>query len=116
MHLWNKQELLQALSTELLEHKLSDNLTIDEVVIDSRKTPKSGLFLALKGEKNDAHDFLDQAVKNGCKALLVQDSSKVRNADFLLVRSLAFRAATRALPPSTAFSAIFFASDGFSSR
>lgn len=84
--LWNKKELLEALSGELLQHQLSDNLAIDEVVIDSRKTPKSGLFLALKGDKNDAHDFLDQAVENGCRVVLVQDLSKVKNSDFLLVK------------------------------
>jgi UDP-N-acetylmuramoyl-tripeptide--D-alanyl-D-alanine ligase len=85
--LWTKHELLEALSDELLNHKLCDNLEIDEVVIDSRKTPKSGLFLAIKGDKNDAHDFLDQARANGCVAFLVQDSSKVKDADFILVKN-----------------------------
>ncbi len=86
MTLWTKNELLEALSDQLLEHKLSDNLVVDEVVIDSRKTPKNGLFIALKGENNDAHDFLNQASKNGCKALLIQDKSKIENTDFLLVK------------------------------
>jgi len=89
MTLWTKQELIEALSDELLEHRLSDNLEIDEVVIDSRKTPKSGLFIAIKGEKNDAHEFLEQAIKNGCKVMLVHTKSalkKVKNSDFLLVK------------------------------
>lgn len=85
--LWNKNELLEALSDQVLEHRLDDNLTIDEVVIDSRKTPKSGLFIALKGENNDAHDFLEQASKNGCKALLIEDKSKITNQNFLLVKN-----------------------------
>jgi UDP-N-acetylmuramoyl-tripeptide--D-alanyl-D-alanine ligase len=88
--LWTKQELLQALSSELLEHNLSQNLTIDEVVIDSRKTPKSGLFVALKGEKSDAHQFVLQALTNGCKALLIEDKSalaQVENCDFILVKN-----------------------------
>lgn len=71
MTLWTKSELLQALSGELLEHNLPNDLEIDEVVIDSRKTPKSGLFIAIKGEKNDGHDFLEQATANGCKAAIV---------------------------------------------
>jgi UDP-N-acetylmuramoyl-tripeptide--D-alanyl-D-alanine ligase len=89
MSLWTKQELLEALSDQLLEHKISDDLIIDQVVIDSRKNPKSGLFIALKGENNDAHNFLTQAFENGCKALLVHDKSaltKVKNCDFLLVK------------------------------
>ncbi len=89
MTLWTKQELIDALSSELLEHKISDNLIVDEVVIDSRKTPESGLFLAIKGENNDAHQFLEQAANNGCKIVLVQDKlslTQVPNCDFLLVK------------------------------
>jgi UDP-N-acetylmuramoyl-tripeptide--D-alanyl-D-alanine ligase len=84
--LWKKSELLQALSNEILEQKLSDDFRIDEVVIDGRKTVKNGLFVALKGENNDAHNFLDQALANGCKLLLVSDFSKVKNSDFILVK------------------------------
>ncbi len=89
MNLWTKEELLQALSTELLDHNLQDSLANDEVVIDSRKTPKSGLFIALKGEINDGHDFLEQAFTNGCKVALIQDSQslvKIPHQQFLLVK------------------------------
>lgn len=71
MTLWIKSELLEALSDELLDNNLPDNLAIDEIVIDSRKTSKSGLFIALHGEKNDGHNFLEQAVTNGCKAAII---------------------------------------------
>ena len=90
MTLWTKEELIEALSGQLLEHKITDNLAIDEVVIDSRKTPKSGLFIALKGENNDAHDFLEQAANNGCRVLLVHNKfalEKTKNCDFLLVKN-----------------------------
>jgi UDP-N-acetylmuramoyl-tripeptide--D-alanyl-D-alanine ligase len=90
MILWTKKELIEALSDQLLDYKLSDNLIIDEVVIDSRKTPKNGLFVALKGQKNDAHAFLDQACTNGCVALLVSDKTylkKIKNANFLIVKN-----------------------------
>lgn len=69
--LWNKQELLDALSDELLEHNLNDAATVDEVVIDSRKITKSGLFIAIKGEKNDGHDYLEQVATNGCKIAII---------------------------------------------
>ncbi|MDX2082435.1 MAG: UDP-N-acetylmuramoyl-tripeptide--D-alanyl-D-alanine ligase [Rickettsiales bacterium] len=88
--IWNKNELLEALSGELLKHQLANNLLIDEVVIDSRKTPKSGLFIALKGENNDAHNFLEQAITNGCKCVLIHEESaltKIKNCDFLLVKN-----------------------------
>src|SRR5690606_661026 len=38
---------------------------------DSRTQAKSAVFVALAGEKFDGHDFVKQAVENGCEALLV---------------------------------------------
>jgi UDP-N-acetylmuramoyl-tripeptide--D-alanyl-D-alanine ligase len=77
--LWSKAEILEALSDQLLEHNLSSDFEIDEVVIDSRKTPKSGLFIALKGENHDAHAFLEQALNNGCQVAIVSDQEKFKS-------------------------------------
>ncbi len=87
MTIWTKNELIEALSNELIKHNLGDDLTIDEVVIDSRKTPKSGLFLALKGENNDGHDFLNQAFNNGCRVALIDNETKIPNQEFILVKN-----------------------------
>lgn len=82
MTLWKKQELLDALKDELLAHNLLNNLEIDEVVIDSRKAVKGKLFIALKGEKYDAHNFLNQVFENGCEIAVVhkaEDFDKFKN-------------------------------------
>lgn len=71
MTLWTKSELLEALSGELLNNNLPDNLEIDEVVIDGKKKITNGLFIALKGENHDAHNFLDQTLENGSIAAIV---------------------------------------------
>lgn len=89
MTLWNKKELLEALSDEVIQHNLLNNLTIDEVVIDSRKTPQNGLFIALKGEKNDGHDYLKQIFTNGCKVALIHNVEALKdcqNNGFILVK------------------------------
>jgi len=90
MTLWTKTELLEALKNELLEHNLSDNLEINAVVIDGRKAVKNSLFVALKGEINDAHDFLHQAEETGCDTFLIHEKNslmKVKNPNFLLVKN-----------------------------
>ncbi|SFU71270.1 UDP-N-acetylmuramoyl-tripeptide--D-alanyl-D-alanine ligase [Xenorhabdus koppenhoeferi] len=46
-------------------------LRINTVETDSRKIVNGGLFIALKGEKFDAHDFAANVVKQGAGALLV---------------------------------------------
>ena len=45
---------------------------IAEISTDSRKMPEAALFVALRGERFDAHDFLDQAKNAGAAALMVE--------------------------------------------
>ena len=46
--------------------------SVDEVVTDSRQKMKNALFIALSGEKFDAHDYLEDAVRNGAALLCVE--------------------------------------------
>ena len=48
------------------------NLTVTEAVIDSRKTQKGSLFIALKGENTDGHRFVESAFNMGATAALVE--------------------------------------------
>lgn len=50
--------------------------TIAAVTTDSRKPSDESLFVALKGENFDAHDFLESAVESGAVALLVSRLTK----------------------------------------
>lgn len=45
---------------------------IDQVTTDSRKKVSDALFVALKGERFDGHDFASVAVANGATAVMVQ--------------------------------------------
>lgn len=47
------------------------DLAVDEVTSDTRKITAGCLFVALKGERFDAHDFAEQAKEAGAGALLV---------------------------------------------
>ena len=47
------------------------DVAIDDVTSDTRKVTAGCLFVALKGERFDAHDFAEQAKAAGAGALLV---------------------------------------------
>lgn len=51
---------------------LSMNVEFVEVVTDSRKITPGCLFVALRGERFDAHDFLNQVVEQGAAAVVVE--------------------------------------------
>lgn len=59
---------------------------IDTVIYDSRIKTKSGLFIAIEGFKTDGHRFIDAAIENGAKALLVQKDIKIDRDDITILK------------------------------
>jgi UDP-N-acetylmuramoyl-tripeptide--D-alanyl-D-alanine ligase len=47
------------------------DFTLNDVTTDTRKVTAGSLFVALVGERFDAHDFAGEAIANGAQALLV---------------------------------------------
>ena len=43
---------------------------------DSRKVKKGDIFVALRGYSSDGHDYIDKAIANGCKKLIVMDEKE----------------------------------------
>lgn len=57
---------------------------IDDVSIDSRKIRSNTLFIALKGNRFDGHNFVKDAVKNGAAAVMM-DKKKINQFDEIKV-------------------------------
>lgn len=62
---------LQTLAAALNAELIGSDTHIDSVTTDTRQITPGCLFIALKGEKYDAHDFAADAAKSGAGALLV---------------------------------------------
>ena len=70
---WEKIRVLKILSA--LKGKLlsgSQNNLIGEPCIDSRIIQPDNIFVAIKGDKYDGHDFIPQVIKKGVKNYIVQ--------------------------------------------
>ncbi|MEN8191941.1 MAG: UDP-N-acetylmuramoyl-tripeptide--D-alanyl-D-alanine ligase [Bacteroidota bacterium] len=55
---------------------------VTSVSIDTRTIKKNSLFVAIKGEKFDGHQFVNEAVKQGASALLISNK-KLKQFDHL---------------------------------
>ena len=65
----NIEDIFNLPSSEIFE---PDKLkTINYVSIDSRKIKPNTLFIALKGERFDGHNFAKDAIKNGAAAIVI---------------------------------------------
>lgn len=68
-------EVLQATSGTFISGTMET--IFQGISTDSRLIQKGNLFVALKGEKFDGHDFIETAIKEGVSGLLIQDEGKV---------------------------------------
>ena len=56
------------------------DLDISSISHDSRKINKDGLFVSLKGKKDDGGNYIDQAISNGAIAVLANNRNiKIKN-------------------------------------
>jgi len=71
------EEVRNAVKGKILDN--NNILTIKGISTDSRTISKGELYIPIKGERFDGHDFIDDAIKNGAIAYLTErqeDSSK----------------------------------------
>ena len=59
---------------------------INGITIDSRKIEKNDLFIPIKGENYDGHDFIDDAIKKGALLCFSEKKSNIKNRKVIKVR------------------------------
>ena len=60
---------------------------VESIAYDSRRVQKNGLFVALRGEKTDGHEFIEQAIEKGAGAIVVEREEKQSRATSVVVEN-----------------------------
>ena len=69
---------------ELLAAVISENPP--NICVDSRLIKAGDIFIALKGNTCDGHDFIDQAIANGARYIVAQQNhSRHRNQKYKII-------------------------------
>lgn len=82
---------------------------VDQVIYDSRIKTKSGLFIAIEGYRTDGHKYIEAAIENGAKVILLQKPVSISHEDITVVQTgdtrlaMAMIASNEYLHPSEAF-------------
>ena len=63
------------------------DVEVSAIETDSRKVPKGGLFVAIKGERVDGHQFIDQTIESGALAVMTEEDLGPRPFPYILVHS-----------------------------
>ena len=83
MHLLKIIEVLNAKTT----HTVKENPIISHLLTDSRKSsnPTDSLFIAIKGERHDGHNYIQSLIQKGFRFFLVSDEYKTTDVDSSIV-------------------------------
>jgi UDP-N-acetylmuramoyl-L-alanyl-D-glutamate--2,6-diaminopimelate ligase len=58
---------------------------VESVAYDSRRVQSNGMFVALRGEKSDGHQFLNQAIDQGASVIVTEREEKHPRATCIVV-------------------------------
>src|ERR1700704_4746265 len=58
---------------------------VESIAYDSRRVQRNGMFVALRGEKNDGHAFIGQAIEKGASVIVAEREEKHPRATCLVV-------------------------------
>src|SRR6478672_1053955 len=75
--------LLAAISPRQIIGPLDRN--VESIAYDSRRVQRNGLFVALRGEKQDGHAFIGQAIEKGATVVVAEREEKHPRATCLVV-------------------------------
>ncbi len=78
------EEILEATKGRLLQG--DPRATVKGISIDSRTVAKDGLFIAIKGERFDAHDFINDVLHRGVRAVITAKPIKVNDPKVSIIR------------------------------
>lgn len=76
MAMFTDEEVVLATGARILQQGRRDML-YRNVTTDTRTVGEDDLFAALKGEKFDGHDFIEQAVSDGAAGVIVEDAARL---------------------------------------
>jgi UDP-N-acetylmuramoyl-tripeptide--D-alanyl-D-alanine ligase len=71
---WTLERLTDALGDDVLGARPLGTTPVRAIATDTRTLEAGDAFLALRGERYDAHDFLAEAAARGVRALIVEDA------------------------------------------
>ena len=70
-------EIIEVTQAELLNSASGENIVISNVLTDTRADLRDALFIALRGEKFDAHNFLMDAQNAGAAAICINEDTAI---------------------------------------
>ena len=70
----NLVNILKGIDYEIIQGKT--DIEINKINYDSRKVKEFDIFVCIKGYATDGHKYIDKAIENGAKVVVIQDEHR----------------------------------------
>ena len=81
------KEIAAACGGRLISAENTEGLTINDITIDSRTVKEGSLYIPIKGQRFDGHDFIDSVFENGAVCTLTESERTDLNHPQIVVES-----------------------------
>jgi UDP-N-acetylmuramoyl-tripeptide--D-alanyl-D-alanine ligase len=78
------ESLAKAIDGKVLKGNASE--AINKVIIDSRQNGTDSVFFAIKGDNTDGHLYIEQALKNNAKAIVIHSDLDIDKTDAIIIK------------------------------
>ena len=85
--LWTKEDLIKASKGKDLTTKFLKDKKVTGISIDTRTIKQNDLFIAIKGQNYDGHNFLEKALNEGASGIIVSCKDSALKHDGLFVKN-----------------------------
>ncbi len=81
--LLNSVAVIKIFQTQFGKMAVTHDAVINKVEYDSRRVSRSDMFIALRGKNYDGHKFIQDAIANGAKAVVLEDDTILPDSFFM---------------------------------
>lgn len=80
----NLIKILSGIDYEIIQGEI--DVEVNKINYDSRKVEKADIFVCIKGYSTDGHKYVDKAIENGCKVVIIQDNIEIKNDKITIIK------------------------------
>ncbi|MDR3595800.1 UDP-N-acetylmuramoyl-L-alanyl-D-glutamate--2,6-diaminopimelate ligase [Clostridium sp.] len=80
----NLKSILSGIDYEVIQGEI--DVDINKMNYDSRKIENLDIFVCIKGYATDGHKFIEKAIKNGAKVIVVQDNMEIEDKKITIIK------------------------------
>ena len=81
----NLRSILNGMDYEIIQGGI--DVDINRINYDSRKITTYDVFICIKGYATDGHKYIDKAIENGAKIIVIQDDIEIKNNEITIIKS-----------------------------